>query len=69
MKENMQSFLRVDWVCPTWTEDMMLSTRESSREMSAVLKFEQYPTTRLGNIWKKPETHPGSQRYRMVEGL
>lgn len=49
MKENMHSAFKVGWVCPARPDDMVLSAKEISREMSVTLKFEQDPTTRLGN--------------------
>lgn len=49
----MQSFFRVGWVCLAWTEDVVLSAKEISREMPVALKFEQEPTARLGDVRKK----------------
>ena len=69
MMENMQNFFKVGWVCPSRPDDMALSAKEISREMSIAFKFEQNPTTRLGNLGRQQKAQPGNQRHRMEEGL
>lgn len=49
----MRSVFKVDWVCPTWMDDMVLSAKETSREILVASKFEQDLTTRLWNTRKK----------------
>ena len=64
MKENMQNFFKVGWVCPSRPEDMARSAKENSREMSVAFKFEQNPI-RLRNLGRQQKAQPGNPRRRM----